>query len=130
MPHVASTQTSTPPSSFIAPFDDMHNVRSQDRIGQFTYGPTTQTTVTTVTTEITTELPPFRIAPPRLQDLDLKDFPLADSPTPHAIRKLEFDVNGKRTTFQEAEDTMGTLQKVTYNVLGSCGSLKLTSLAE
>jgi len=51
-------------------------------------------------------------APHHLNDLDQKMYPLASSPTPQSIKKLFFDVEGRPTMFQEADDTLEALEKV------------------
>ena len=91
----------------------LEDIRSEDVLGQFSYAPATQTTVVTTTTTTTTNFPPIMMkAPQHLYDLDPKLYPLASSPTPTAIRKLCFDVDGTPTLFQEADDTLETLEKV------------------
>ena len=88
-------------------------IRSEDVLGQFSYAPATQTTVVTTTTTTTTNFPPLMMkAPQHLYDLDSKLYPLASSPTPHSIKKLCFDVEGRPTIFQEADDTLQAIQKV------------------
>ena len=88
-------------------------IKSEDTLGQFSYGPATQTTVVTTTTTTTTKFPPLMLkAPKHLRDLDPKIFPLAASPTPKSIKKLSFEVEGRPTTFEEADDTLEALEKV------------------
>lgn len=73
----------------------------------------TQTTVVTTTTTTTTAFPPLMMkGPHHLSDLDPKMYPLASSPTPQSIKKLFFDVEGRPTMFQEADDTLEALEKV------------------
>ncbi|KAJ3303511.1 SCF ubiquitin ligase complex subunit cdc4, partial [Blyttiomyces sp. JEL0837] len=61
------------------------------------------TVVTTTTTKIT-EFPPLVIkAPPRLRPLDAAHFPLANTPTPPALKKFCFDLNGVPTRFKELD---------------------------
>ena len=85
----------------------------RDTVGQFSYGPATQTTVVTTTTTTTTEFPPLVLRAPRhLNDLDPKLYPLASSPTPSSIKRLSFEIDGRSTTFLEADDTIETVQKV------------------
>ena len=92
-------------------------IRSEDVLGQFSYAPATQTTVVTTTTTTTTNFPPIMMkAPQHLYDLDPKLYPLASSPTPTAIRKLCFDVDGTPTLYQEADDTLETLEKVCESI--------------
>lgn len=91
----------------------LEDIRSGDVLGQFSYAPATQTTVVTTTTTTTTNFPPIMMkAPQHLYDLDPKLYPLASSPTPTSIKKLCFDVDGTPTLFQEADDTLETLEKV------------------
>ena len=91
----------------------LESIRPEDVLGQFSYAPATQTTVVTTTTTTTTNFPPIMMkAPQHLYDLDPKLYPLASSPTPTSIKKLCFDVDGTPTLFQEADDTLETLEKV------------------
>ena len=88
---------------------------AEDTLGQFSYGPATQTTVVTTTTTTTTEFPPLMLPAQRhLQDLDPKMYPLAASPTPPSIRKLHFSIEGKPATFEEARDTVAFVKKVRH----------------
>lgn len=97
------------------PFTPLEGIRSGDALGQFSYAPATQTTVVTTTTTTTTKFPPLMVKAPRhLHELDLKQYPLASTPTPQSIKKLRFDVDGRPTMFQEADDTLETLEKVSY----------------
>lgn len=82
-------------------------------LGQLSYAPTTQTTVVTTTTTTTTTFPPFVMRAPRcLKERDPEEYPLAMSPTPQSIKKLRFDLNGRSTYFEEAEDTEQRLHEV------------------
>lgn len=91
----------------------LEGIRPDDVLGQFSYAPATQTTVVTTTTTTTTNFPPIMMkAPQHLYDLDPKLYPLASSPTPTSIKRLCFDVDGTPTLFQEADDTLETLEKV------------------
>ena len=91
----------------------LEGIRPDDVLGQFSYAPATQTTVVTTTTTTTTNFPPILMkAPQHLFDLDPKLYPLASSPTPISIKKLCFDVDGTPTLFQEADNTLQTLEKV------------------
>lgn len=91
----------------------IYNMNAEDALGQFSYGPATQTTVVTTTTTTTTNFPPLMLRAPRnLHDLDPKLYPLAGSPTPSTIRRLAFEVDGMSTTFQEAEDTLQAIEQV------------------
>jgi F-box and WD-40 domain protein CDC4 len=56
-------------------------------------------------------------APQHLYDLDPKLYPLAASPTPYSIKKLCFDVDGRPTLFQEADDTLQTLEEVCASII-------------
>ncbi|KIX04222.1 uncharacterized protein Z518_07776 [Rhinocladiella mackenziei CBS 650.93] len=89
------------------------DVDSNTLLGQFSFAPATQTTVVTTTTTTTTKFPPFLMRPPqRMQDLDLKHYPLAASPTPTNLKKIHFEIGGKQTVFQEAEDTTLALEQL------------------
>lgn len=89
------------------------HTQPDDTLGQFSYGPATQTTVVTTTTTTTTKFPPLMLRAPRhLEDLDPKMYPLAASPTPPSIRKLHFSIEGKPATFEEAHDTAAFAQEV------------------
>ena len=82
-------------------------------LGQFSYAPATQTTVVTTTTTTTTSFPPLLMK--TLQPLDSRDpkqFPLAFSPTPQALKHFHFDVDGQPAYFQEMDDVKGGLEKV------------------
>lgn len=82
-------------------------------LGQFSFAPATQTTIVTTTTTTTTKFPPFLMRPPRrMQELDLKHYPLAASPTPAHLRNIHFEIGGKSTVFREAEDTTLALEQV------------------
>lgn len=95
------------------PLLNLEGTRPEDVLGQLSYAPATQTTVVTTTTTTTTKFPPLVVkAPQHLHDLDPKQYPLASTPTPQCIRKLCFDVDGRATMFQEADDTLETLEKV------------------
>ena len=84
-------------------------------LGQFSFAPATHTTVVTTTTTTTTSFPPLVMkSPKRLHELDPKMFPLAASPTPSCIKELRFSVGGRPTVFREADDAIGTLQRVRY----------------
>ena len=93
----------------------MYSMNAEDTLGQFSYGPATQTTVVTTTTTTTTNFPPLMLRAPRnLHDLDPKLYPLAGSPTPTSIKKLAFEVDGMSTTFEEAEDTLQAIEQVSH----------------
>ncbi|KAJ5082942.1 hypothetical protein N7532_011985 [Penicillium argentinense] len=77
--------------------------------GQFSFAPTTRTTVVTTTTTTTTSFPPLIIQPPRaIKDLDARQYPLAASPTPAALRNFNFKIGDKSIVFNEPEDIAGT----------------------
>ena len=89
------------------------SVDSEALLGQFSFAPATQTTVVTTTTTTTTKFPPFLMRPPRrMQDLDVKQYPLAASPTPASLKKIHFEIGGKQTVFREAEDTTLALEQL------------------
>ena len=91
----------------------LESIQPDDVLGQFSYVPATQTTTIVTTTTTTTNFPPLMMkAPQHLYDLDPKLYPLAASPTPHSIKKLCFDMEGRPTLFQEADDTLQTLEEV------------------
>ncbi|OAP54662.1 hypothetical protein AYL99_11110 [Fonsecaea erecta] len=82
-------------------------------LGQFSFAPATQTTVVTTTTTTTTKFPPLFIRPlRRTKDLDLKQYPLAASPTPAGLKKIHFEIGGKHTIFHEAEDAAVALEQL------------------
>ncbi|OAL36723.1 hypothetical protein AYO20_04055 [Fonsecaea nubica] len=88
-------------------------VESDTLLGQFSFAPATQTTVVTTTTTTTTKFPPFIMRPlRRTKDLDLKQYPLAASPTPASLKKIHFEIGGKHTIFREAEDTTLALEQL------------------
>ncbi|KIX96603.1 uncharacterized protein Z520_07869 [Fonsecaea multimorphosa CBS 102226] len=88
-------------------------MESDSLLGQFSFAPATQTTVVTTTTTTTTKFPPFIIRPlRRTKDLDLKQYPLAASPTPAGLKKIHFEIGGKHTIFREAEDTTLALEQL------------------
>ena len=100
------------------PAQPLENIRPEDVLGQFSYAPATQTTTVVTTTTTTTNFPPLRMkAPQHLYDLDPKLYPLAASPTPYSIKKLCFDVDGRPTLFQEADDTLQTLEEVCASII-------------
>lgn len=89
------------------------NIDPDTLLGQFSFAPATQTTVVTTTTTTTTKFPPFLMRPPRrMQDLDLKHYPLAATPTPASLRNIHFEIGGRRTIFHEAEDATVALEQV------------------
>ncbi|RUP51715.1 WD40-repeat-containing domain protein [Jimgerdemannia flammicorona] len=78
--------------------------------------PTTTTTVVTTTTTKTTTFPPL-VLPPPPKVLDKKLYPLADTPTPPALKKFCFDLNGQPTWFREDDDAEAALRKVSAQFL-------------
>jgi F-box and WD-40 domain protein CDC4 len=82
-------------------------------LGQFSYAPATQTTVVTTTTTTTTSFPPLMLKPPRhLNDRDPKQYPLAATPTPKALKSIMFEVDGKPTYYREADNPSQVLTEV------------------
>jgi F-box and WD-40 domain protein CDC4 len=82
-------------------------------LGQLAFAPAMQTTVVTTTTTTTTKFPPFAVrATRRTLGLNPKHYPLADTPTPAALRKITFSVNGKQAVFNEAEDANMILEQL------------------
>lgn len=90
-----------------------NDIEQNTLLGQFSFAPATQTTIVTTTTTTTTKFPPFLMRPPRrMQELDLKHYPLAASSTPAHLRNIHFEMGGKSTVFREAEDTTLALEQV------------------
>ncbi|KAF3905404.1 Beta-TrCP [Orbilia brochopaga] len=88
----------------------INRLENPDTIGQLSFVPTTRTTVVTTTTTTTTSFPPLVIKPPRsLGQLDAKEYPLAASPTPLALKRFCFDLDGHPTYFRESDDPNKTL---------------------
>lgn len=86
---------------------------SNDALGQFSFAPTTRTTVVTTTTTTTTSFPPLMIKPPRaVKDLDTRQYPLASSPTPAALRNLKFKIGDRSIVFNEPEDSTSAVHEV------------------
>lgn len=91
------------------------DVDRNNLLGQLSFAPATQTTVVTTTTTTTTKFPPFLMRPPRrMQELNLKQYPLAASPTPTHLKTIHFEIGGKQTIFHEAEDTSLALEQVSH----------------
>jgi len=91
----------------------------QSIVGQFAFAPTTQTTIVTTTTTTTTSFPPLIFRPPRnLLRLDPKDYPLAATPTPQAIKRFCFDMNGIPTLYRESENAQEALINVSFFLFG------------
>jgi len=88
-------------------------------VGQFAFAPATQQTTVTTTTTTTISLEPFVLKPPvDLQNRDPKQYPLAFSATPMAIKRFGFDVSGMRASFEEVDDGNSFLHDVRF----LCGS--------
>lgn len=118
-----SYATHSPGSRFIHPrkreMDEREELiqgPSNAAIGQFTFAPATRTTVVTTTTTTTTSFPPLTINPPRaVKDLDARQYPLASSPTPAALRSLKFKIGNKSIIFNEPEDTTNAAAEVRFH---------------
>lgn len=104
-----------------APSPSKHNTQTvstnmappHSTVGHFSFGPATQQTVVTTTTTTTISFPPLQIKPPQdLYERDPKQYPLAFTPTPHAIKKFGFDIGETRTTYREADDADASLRNV------------------
>ena len=81
-------------------------------VGQLSFGPATQKTVTTVTTTTTVSLPPLIMRPLKdLSERDPKQYPLAFSPTPKHIKRFSTDVNGRPVRFHEEENPQDTIRQ-------------------
>jgi len=75
-------------------------------VATISLAPTTTTTVVTTTTTTTTSFPPLLLKPPPLpKHLDPKEYPLADTPTPPALKRFCFDLNGQPAYIREDEDS-------------------------
>lgn len=117
-----SHATHSPGSRFIRPRkremderEELGQGPSNASIGQFSFAPTTRTTVVTTTTTTTTSFPPLTINPPRaVKDLDVRQYPLASSPTPAALRNLKFKIGEKSIIFNEPEDTINAAAEVRF----------------
>ncbi|KIW41111.1 hypothetical protein, variant [Exophiala oligosperma] len=109
--HTDMTQNQRPRSRGAPGFPK--DVESNALLGQLSFAPATQTTVVTTTTTTTTKFPPFLMRPPRrMQELDLKQYPLAASPTPASLKKIHFEIEGRHTIFSEANDTSIALEQL------------------
>lgn len=97
--------------------DDIAQGPSNSALGQFSFAPTTRTTVVTTTTTTTTAFPPLIFRPPRAtKDLDTRQYPLAASPTPAALRNLRFKIGDQSIVFNEPEDTNATATEVRLSI--------------
>ena len=86
---------------------------SQSSLAQLSYAPTVQTTVVTTTTTTTTSFPPFVLKAPRnLNARDPELYPLASTPTPCSLRKIQLNVDGRTAYFEEADDIDQKLKEV------------------
>lgn len=98
-------------------------------LAQLSWAPTTQTTVVTTTKTVTTAFPPFLLKPPKhLAHHNPELYPLAATPTPRAIRKLQFDVGGQTAVFEEASDTAQAIRGVRLHTRALLW-LRVTSLS-
>ncbi|KAG0367239.1 hypothetical protein BGZ54_004196, partial [Gamsiella multidivaricata] len=125
----SSRRASSASSSSTAP-----SHRRQSISTTFSLAPMTTTTVVTTTTTTSTEYPPLYFKPPPIPaHLDPKIFPLADTPTPPALKKFCFDLNGQPTFFrenQENEQTMGQLEDALFNLSASAHQRALKTASE
>lgn len=102
-------------NGMLSNIQQVHDGSKEDILGQFSFAPATQTTVVTTTTTTTTSFPPLMMkAPHHLHELDPKLYPLASSPTPKSIKRFCFDVGGRPTYFNEAENTLDALKEVRH----------------
>ncbi|RHZ82271.1 hypothetical protein Glove_110g79 [Diversispora epigaea] len=82
-------------------------------VATISLAPTTTTTVVTTTTTTTTSFPPLLLKPPPLpKQLDPKEYPLADTPTPPALKRFCFDLNGQPAYIREDEDSEQQMVKL------------------
>ncbi|RIB24655.1 WD40-repeat-containing domain protein [Gigaspora rosea] len=127
-----SPTPSTPVSAYV-PFTSAENSTPMSpskepssrlpTIATISLAPTTTTTVVTTTTTTTTTFPPLLLKPPPLpRQLDPKEYPLADTPTPPALKRFCFDLNGQPAYIREDEDSeqqIIKLQEALYNMRAS-----------
>lgn len=133
---VPSHATHSPGSRFTHPRNHEMDEReelgqgpSNAAIGQFTFAPTTRTTVVTTTTTTTTSFPPLTINPPRaVKDLDVRQYPLASSPTPAALRNLKFKIGDKSIIFNEPEDTTNAAAEVRFYAILSVSMVPMLTV--
>ncbi|KAK9354795.1 WD40-repeat-containing domain protein [Lipomyces doorenjongii] len=101
-------------------------------IGSYSLAPTTKTTVvsTTTTTTTTTNFPPLVLNPPRRRKLlsevrpdlhlfhgevlDPLVYPLADQPTPAALRSFSFELGGRVSHFSESTNSAEPLVELQH----------------
>lgn len=128
--HPSENSSATEPSARRA----SSSTRRKPTSTTFSLAPMTTTTVVTTTTTTSTEYPPLYFKPPPIPaNLDPKIFPLADTPTPPALKKFCFDLNGQPTFFrenQENEHTMGQLEDALFNLSASAHQRALKSASE
>ncbi|KAK3831017.1 MAG: hypothetical protein J3R72DRAFT_249338 [Linnemannia gamsii] len=128
--HLSEKSSVTEPASRRA----SSSTRRKPTSTTFSLAPMTTTTVVTTTTTTSTEYPPLYFKPPPIPaNLDPKIFPLADTPTPPALKKFCFDLNGQPTFFrenQENEHTMGQLEDALFNLSASAHQRALKSASE
>ncbi|KAF8951502.1 SCF ubiquitin ligase complex subunit cdc4, partial [Entomortierella lignicola] len=128
------TSRRTSSSSSISSSSTTPSQRRQPTSTTFSLAPMTTTTIVTTTTTTSTEYPPLYFKPPPIPaHLDPKIFPLADTPTPPALKKFCFDLNGQPTFFrenQEGEQTMGQLEDALYNLSASAHQRALRTASE
>ncbi|EGX49525.1 hypothetical protein AOL_s00078g14 [Orbilia oligospora ATCC 24927] len=114
--------------------NSVNNMENPDTIGQLSFVPTTRTTVVTTTTTTTTSFPPLIIKPPRsLSQLDTKEYPLATTPTPLALKRFCFDLNGHPTYFRESDDpnkTLINLQNLVNGIKDGKGTIRVVNSGE
>ncbi|KAK9236295.1 WD40-repeat-containing domain protein [Lipomyces kononenkoae] len=116
MPSPSATEGGVEPSGTAERISGRQSVS----IGSYSLAPTTKTTVvsTTTTTTTTTNFPPLVLNPPRrrklltevgsdantfqAEALDPLVYPLADQPTPAALRSFSFELGGRVSHFSES----------------------------
>lgn len=109
--------------------DEFGQGPSSSALGQFSFGPTTRTTVVTTTTTTTTSFPPLIIRPPQAtKDLDFRQYPLASSPTPDALRNLKFKIGDQSIVFNEPEDIANAVTQVRYAISSTSDMLQNTDV--
>ncbi len=92
---------------------DTHLPQYGGTLGHLSYAPATQTTVVTTTTTTTTSFPPLYLSAPReLSERDPKQYPLASSPTPNALKCFYFNFEGRKTCFHESDNMEDAILQV------------------
>ncbi|KAJ8096758.1 WD40-repeat-containing domain protein [Lipomyces tetrasporus] len=122
--------------------------RQSVSIGSYSLAPTTKTTVvsTTTTTTTTTNFPPLVLNPPRRRklrsevrsDVDLFQdevldplvYPLADQPTPAALRSFSFELGGRVSHFSESANSSEPLIDLQQMLVDGYNSERRTQRAE